>query len=65
MPKIKKNMCIIYLQIIRRPYLDIFKWFSWEIMKDVLKITSYARPKENVLCTSQRRRFQVPHFFPH
>ena len=38
----------------RRPYQDVFKWFSWEILKDVLKRTSYVRPEKNVLCTSSK-----------
>ena len=40
----------------RRPYLDVFKWFSWEILKDVLKRTSYVRPEKNILCTSWKER---------
>ena len=38
----------------RRPYQDVFKWFSWEILKDVLKRTAYVRPEKNVLCTSSK-----------
>ena len=31
--------------------------FSWEILKHVLKRTSYVRPEKNVLCTSWKEHF--------